>query len=79
MGGAAAGQDEKVAVLAQLIPDTVHGYSRISFVTEGEAIFNFAIEHGLSCGVTEVFYSCISFGLSLKLTQSSGWQRCHYC
>ena len=44
----------KAAVLAQLIPNTAHGYSRISFVTEGEAYLQFAIEHGLSGGVIEV-------------------------
>jgi len=54
---------KKAAVLAQLIPDTAHGYSRISFVTEGEASLHFAIEHGLPRGVIEVIYSCISFGL----------------
>ncbi|KIJ97286.1 hypothetical protein K443DRAFT_133881 [Laccaria amethystina LaAM-08-1] len=52
-----AGQQQakirKAAVLAQLIPDTAHGYSRISFVTEGEAYLHFAIEHGLSRGVIE--------------------------
>ena len=53
-----AGQQQakmrKAAVLAQLIPNTAHGYSRISFVTEGEAYLQFSIEHGLSGGVIEV-------------------------
>lgn len=43
----------KAAVLAQLVPDTAQGYSRISFVTEGEASLHFAIEHGLPRGVIE--------------------------
>ena len=52
----------KAAVLAQLVPDTAQGYSRISFVTEGEASLHFAIEHGLPRGVIEVIRSLISFG-----------------
>ena len=77
-----AGQQQakmrKAAVLVQLIPNTAHGYSRISFVTEGEAYLQFAIEHGLSRGVIEVITLVSHMGWC-KLTQSSGRRRCYYC
>ena len=77
-----AGQQQaklrKAAVLVQLIPNMAHGYSRISFVTEGEAYLQFAIEHGLSGGVIKVITIVSHMGWC-KLTQSSGRWRCYYC
>ncbi|KAH9485815.1 Heat shock 70 kDa protein 12B [Psilocybe cubensis] len=38
------------AVLAGLVPDTVSGHARLSFVTEGEASLHYAIHNGLPSG-----------------------------
>ncbi|KAF8181789.1 hypothetical protein BJ912DRAFT_1061935 [Pholiota molesta] len=40
----------KAAVLAGLVPDTIAGHARLSFITEGEACLHFAIQNGLSTG-----------------------------
>ncbi|KDR74253.1 hypothetical protein GALMADRAFT_250020 [Galerina marginata CBS 339.88] len=44
-------QMRKAAVLASLIPDTEAGYSRLSFVTEGEASLHFSVRNGLPDGI----------------------------
>lgn len=44
----------RAAVRAGLIPDTLHGHARISFVTEGEASLHFAIENGALSEVAQV-------------------------
>lgn len=43
----------EAAVLAGLIPRDHSGYSRLSFVTEGEASLHFAVQNGLPSGVIE--------------------------
>ena len=44
----------RAAVLARLVPDNESGYSRLSFVTEGEASLWFSVENGLPAGVMKV-------------------------
>ena len=44
----------KAAILANLIPDTEAGQSRLFFVTEGEASLHFCIEKGLASKATAV-------------------------
>jgi hypothetical protein len=51
--GAQQAQLRKAAVLANLIPDTIAGHARLSFVTEGEASLHFAVQNGLPVGVME--------------------------
>ncbi|RXW14410.1 hypothetical protein EST38_g11445 [Candolleomyces aberdarensis] len=46
-------QIRKAVVMAQLIPDTDKGHSRVLFVTEGEASLHFTIDNGLPAGVIE--------------------------
>ncbi|KAJ2928235.1 hypothetical protein H1R20_g8854, partial [Candolleomyces eurysporus] len=46
-------QIRKAVILAQLIPDTDQGHSRMLFVTEGEASLHFTIDNGLPAGVIE--------------------------
>jgi hypothetical protein len=46
-------QIRQAVVLAQLIPDTKKGHSRVLFVTEGEASLHFTIDNGLPSGVIE--------------------------
>ena len=43
----------KASVLAKLIPDTIAGHARLSFVTEGEASLHFAVQNGLPMGVMD--------------------------
>ena len=43
----------KASVLAKLIPDTIAGHSRLSFITEGEASLHFAVQNGLPMGVMD--------------------------
>ena len=50
----------RAAVLADLIPDTRAGHSRLSFVTEGEASLHFSIENGLPAGAMKVGRLCES-------------------
>lgn len=52
--GAQQDQMRKAAIIAGLIPDTVAGRSRISFVTEGEASLHFSIQNGLPSGAMTV-------------------------
>lgn len=47
----------EAAVLAGLVPRDHSGYSRLSFVTEGEASLYFAVQNGLPSGVIEVCFS----------------------
>lgn len=47
----------EAAVQAGLIPRDHSGYSRLSFVTEGEASLHFAVQNGLPSGVIEVCFS----------------------
>ena len=44
----------RAAVLAGLVPDNPNDHSRISFVTEREAILHFSIQNGLPAGAMEV-------------------------
>ena len=44
-GGPQQTQMRKAAVLAGVVPDTPAGFSRVHFVTEGEASFNFCATH----------------------------------
>ena len=44
----------QAAVLAGLVPDTNAGYSRIHFVTEGEASLNFCVNNGLTTDTMRV-------------------------
>ena len=44
----------RAAVLAELIPDTTAGHTRLSFVTEGEASLHFSIQNGLPAGAMKV-------------------------
>jgi hypothetical protein len=46
--GAQQSMMRRAAVLAGLVPDTQDGHSRIAFVTEGEASFNYCATNGLS-------------------------------
>ena len=52
-GGAQQAEIRKAALLAKLIPDTIAGHARLSFVTEGEASLHFAVQNGLPIGVME--------------------------
>jgi hypothetical protein len=47
----------EAAVLAGLIPQDHSGYSRLLFVTKGEASLHFAVQNGLPSGVIEVCFS----------------------
>jgi len=47
-------QMRQAAVEAGLIPDTLAGHERVSFVTEGEASLHFAIENGVLSQASEV-------------------------
>ena len=49
--GSQQAQMRKAAVLAKLIPDTIPGRARLSFVTEGEASLHFSVKNGLPIGV----------------------------
>jgi molecular chaperone DnaK (HSP70) len=49
--GAQQDKVRQAAILAGVIPDTNDGYSRLLFVTEGEASLHFAIQNGLPIGV----------------------------
>ena len=51
--GSQQAQMRKAAVLAKLIPDTIPGRARLSFVTEGEASLHFSVKNGLPIGVME--------------------------
>ena len=51
--GAQQAEIRKAALLAKLIPDTIAGHARLSFVTEGEASLHFAVQNGLPIGVME--------------------------
>lgn len=44
-GGPQQSQLRTAAVRAKIIPDTQEGLSRVHFVTEGEASFNFCVTH----------------------------------
>jgi len=44
-------QMRRAALLSGLVPDTMAGHSRITFVTEGEASLHFTIEKGILSGV----------------------------
>ncbi|KAH6897540.1 hypothetical protein BKA70DRAFT_751100 [Coprinopsis sp. MPI-PUGE-AT-0042] len=46
-------QIREAIVLARLIPDTVAGHERVSFVTEGEASLHFSIDNGLPAGAMQ--------------------------
>ena len=48
------------AVKAGLIPDTVEGHGRLSFVTEGEASLHFAINNGVLSGTLKVRHLLVS-------------------
>ncbi|KDR71211.1 hypothetical protein GALMADRAFT_143923 [Galerina marginata CBS 339.88] len=45
--GTEQAQMRKAALLADLVPDTTAGHSRLSFVTEGEASLHFSVQNGL--------------------------------
>jgi len=47
-------QMRQAAVEAGLVPDTLAGHDRVSFVTEGEASLHFAIENGVLSKASEV-------------------------
>ena len=51
--GSQQAQMRKAAVLAKLIPDTIPGRARLSFVTEGEASLHFSVKNGLPIDVME--------------------------
>lgn len=53
--GSQQSQMREAAILARLIPGTLEGNARLSFVTEGEASLHFAIHNGLPHGVIKVF------------------------
>ena len=44
-GGPQQSQLRTAAILAKIVPDTSEGRSRVHFVTEGEASFNFCAAH----------------------------------
>ena len=44
----------RAAILAGLVPDNSTGYSRLVFVTEGEASLHFSVENGLPAGAMKV-------------------------
>jgi hypothetical protein len=48
------GEMRRAAVLADLIPDTTAGHTRLSFVTEGEAILHYSIQNVLPVGAMKV-------------------------
>jgi len=52
--GAQQGLMRKAAIAAGVIPDTVEGHARLSFVTEGEAGLHFCIQNGLTNDAIEV-------------------------
>lgn len=53
--GAQQGLMRKAAIMGGLIPDTIDGRSRLTFVTEGEAGLHFCIQSGLITKAIEVF------------------------
>lgn len=59
--GTEQSQMRRAAVLAELIPDTLTGHSRVSFVTEGEASLHFVIQNGV---LTNAMKVCL-FSLSV--------------
>jgi hypothetical protein len=44
-GGPQQSQLRTAVILAKIVPDTSEGHSRVHFVTEGEASFNFCATH----------------------------------
>ena len=58
-GGPQQSQLRTAAVRANIVPDTPGGHSRVHFVTEGEASFNFCATHTQSGGNLKVWrYRC---------------------
>ena len=57
-------QMRQAAVRAGLIPDSLDGHARVSFVTEGEASLHFAIENGVLTQIAEVAKSPFAFPCS---------------
>ena len=53
-------QMREAAILARLIPATLEGNVRLSFVTEGEASLHFSIHNGLPEGVIKVLIYFVS-------------------
>jgi len=59
-------QMRQAAVEAGLVPDTLPGYDRVSFVTEGEASLHFAVENGVLSKASEVrFHPKAKINLSM--------------
>ena len=53
----------RAAVLAGLVPDNASGYSRLSFVTEGEASLHFSIKNGFPSEAMKVCRQLVSKNL----------------
>lgn len=49
----------EAAVIAELVPNTTEGRSRIEFVTEGEASFHWCIDQSLAGSALKVSHSSI--------------------
>ena len=73
-------QIRSAIVLAGLIPDSVDGNSRVTFVTEGEASLHFAIDYGFPATSMKVTGSLsVHVHLVLCSHKLTGWARRHHC
>ena len=64
--GGQQGLMRKAAIMGGLVPNTIVGRARLTFVTEGEASLHFCIQSGLITNTKEVFLSGM---LSSSFTQ----------
>jgi len=73
-------QMRQAAVEAGLVPDTLPGHDRVSFVTEGEASLHFAIENGVLSQASEVrFQPKAKINSSMILIFTWEGRRYRYC
>jgi len=73
-------QMRQAAVEAGLVPDTLPGYDRVSFVTEGEASLHFAVENGVLSQTSEVrFQPKAKINSSMILIFTLEGRRYRYC